>query len=210
MAKASDDLRTLRTRKKIRTALYQLVEAKGISNISITDISVKAGINRGTFYLHYKDKYDLLEKIESEILEELARYIRNADIQNIFDLEAQDKPFPFILSLFEYLRENGLLIKAILGPNGDPLFSGKLKFFIEFNLFKQTLSKELNKEYALIPAEYFFAYLLSAYLGVVEKWLEGGMEQSSEEMAMIITSMFFLGPFRAAGLDRSNKSEGMT
>jgi AcrR family transcriptional regulator len=201
MAKASDDLRTLRTRKKIRTALYQLVEAKGFSNISITDISVKAGINRGTFYLHYKDKYDLLEKIENEILEELARYITSADIQ---------KPFPFILSLFEYLRENGLLIKAILGPNGDPLFSGKLKFFIEFNLFKQTLSKELNKEYALIPAEYFFAYLLSAYLGVVEKWLEGGMEQSSEEMAMIITSMFFLGPFRAAGLDRSNKSEGMT
>jgi len=34
---------------------------------------------------------------------------------------------------------------------------------------------------------------MSAYLGVVEKWLECGMEQSSEEMAMIITNMFFLG-----------------
>ena len=209
MSNASDDLRTLRTRKKIRDALHQLVEAKGFSSISITDISVKAGINRGTFYLHYKDKYDLLEKIENEILEELAGYMRRADVQNIFNLETQDKPFPFILSLFEYLRENGLLIKAILGPNGDPLFSVKLKSFIEINLFKQTLSKEFNKEYTLIPVEYFLAYLLSAYLGVVEKWLEGGMEQSSEEMAMIITSMFFLGPFRAAGLDRSNKSEGM-
>lgn len=209
MSNASDDLRTLRTRKKIRDALHQLVEAKSFSSISITDISVKAGINRGTFYLHYKDKYDLLEKIENEILEELAGYMSRADVQNIFNLETQDKPFPFILSLFEYLRENGLLIKAILGPNGDPLFSGKLKSFIEINLFKQTLSKEFNKEYTLIRLEYFLAYLLSAYLGVVEKWLEDGMEQSSEEMAMIITSMFFLGPFRAAGLDKLNKSEGM-
>lgn len=209
MSNTSDDLRTLRTRKKIREALHQLVEAKGFSNISITDISARAGINRGTFYLHYRDKYDLLEKTENEIIEEIASYMRSADVQNIFNLEMQDKPFPFIQSLFEYLKENGLLIKALLGPKGDPVFPGKLKSFIEANLFKQTLSKELSKETALIPSEYLLAYLLSAYLGVVEKWLEGGMEQSSEEMAMIITRMFFLGPFRAAGLDSSNKPGGM-
>jgi AcrR family transcriptional regulator len=209
MSNTSDDLRTLRTRKKIREALHQLVEAKGFSNISITDISARAGINRGTFYLHYRDKYDLLEKTENEIIEEIANYMRSADVQNIFNLEMQDKPFPFIQSLFEYLKENGLLIKALLGPKGDPVFPGKLKSFIEANLFKQTLSKELSKETALIPSEYLLAYLLSAYLGVVEKWLEGGMEQSSEEMAMIITRMFFLGPFRASGLDSSNKSGGM-
>ncbi|UHA62047.1 TetR/AcrR family transcriptional regulator [Metabacillus litoralis] len=83
------DLRVLRTKKLIKEALLKLIQEKSFESITIQDIADEALINRATFYLHYQDKYDLLEQVSNTYLQELM-YEINPDyhIQNgIVDLD---------------------------------------------------------------------------------------------------------------------------
>lgn len=191
MKTESKDRRTIRTEKMIRVALSQLIEEKGFNDLSITDITTRADINRGTFYLHYTDKYDLLEKIENELIEEL---LSNCNITSDVD-----KQMSFMIKLFQYLNENAIFMKAILGPKGDPTFQCKLKALIQTCLFENNKAKVLKNENMLVPESYFIAYVLSAHLGVIQHWLESDMERSPEDMASILSNMFVLGPFKSAG-----------
>ena len=67
------DLRVIRTKESIREALVELIEEKGFEAITVKDITTRAKINRGTFYAHYQDKYDLMTKCEEEIMLEMSR-----------------------------------------------------------------------------------------------------------------------------------------
>ncbi|MFD1067933.1 TetR/AcrR family transcriptional regulator [Oceanobacillus locisalsi] len=68
MTEEKTDLRILRTRRLIMDAFISLSEKKEFNDIRITDITEEAMVNRATFYYHYNDKYDLLEKVLSEVL----------------------------------------------------------------------------------------------------------------------------------------------
>ena len=63
-----EDRRVRRTKHLIKQSLIELMYEKPFKDITVTDITKRADLNRGTFYLHYIDIYDLLSKIENEIL----------------------------------------------------------------------------------------------------------------------------------------------
>ncbi len=71
MRDKSKDLRVRRTLAAIRTAFFNLVLEKSFNEISITELTENAGINRKTFYLHYSSLEDLVTEIEEEIVEEI-------------------------------------------------------------------------------------------------------------------------------------------
>jgi len=196
MSNSLNDKRALRTKKLIRNALSELIEEKGFNDISITDLTSRAEINRGTFYLHYTDKYDLLEKVENEVMEEIREKTQCIDSINLLEVDTINEPIPFIVELFQYFKDNSKFMKAILGPKGDPLFHHKVKEFIENNLFEKAPIKTQNKQNILVPETYFISYVLSAHLGVVQHWLESGMDKSPKEMALILSRMFLLGPYK--------------
>ncbi len=62
------DLRIERTRRNIINAFLQLRAKKPIEKITVTELAETAVINKATFYLHYKDIYDLSDRLEDEIL----------------------------------------------------------------------------------------------------------------------------------------------
>lgn len=68
MMNGNEDLRKIRTRKFIIDSFIQLLEKKDFNSIKIGDITSRAMINRATFYHHFVDKYDLLEKVVKEEL----------------------------------------------------------------------------------------------------------------------------------------------
>ena len=65
-----EDRRTRYTKQVIREAFFELLREKGFDKMSVADICRRADINRGTFYLHYVDKYDLLDALIDEALDE--------------------------------------------------------------------------------------------------------------------------------------------
>lgn len=68
MTSTKADPRVIRTRKLIMDSFITLSEEKDFKDITVKDITAEAMINRATFYYHFEDIYDLLEKALAEVL----------------------------------------------------------------------------------------------------------------------------------------------
>ncbi|WP_078379320.1 TetR/AcrR family transcriptional regulator [Sutcliffiella halmapala] len=200
--KESTDRRVIRTKSMIRDALTQLMEEKGFEAITVRDITSRADINRGTFYLHYQDKYDLLEKSEDEIIreiEELGRRAKELDLKELASLHREGKPVPFLQKLLEYLQSNEALVKVVLGSQANPSFQIKLKNVMKKNML-QNMETKLKKEDLKVPVEYLTAYVMAANIGVIQHWLETGMQLSPREISLVLSNLTILGPWQVAGI----------
>lgn len=200
MTKDSIDKRSIQTKKIIKDALLDLIKEKGFNEISVTDLTKRANINRGTFYTHYADKYDLLEQVEEELIKEIQNHTQNVESLDLLSMDLINEPTPFTIKLLEYVKDNASFIKSILGPKGDPMFRIKLKKLIRSNLFVKQLSNKYSPENMLVPEEYFISYMLSAHLGVIIHWLENDIEKSPRDIALILSKLYMLGPLKVSGI----------
>lgn len=93
-------------------AAYELFTTKGIHNTAISDIVKKAGVAKGTFYLYFKDKYDILDRIilkkSSSVLKEAIKATKEQEITDFID-----QVIFFIDFIIEYLKDNKVLLKLI-------------------------------------------------------------------------------------------------
>lgn len=95
------DLRVKKTRNSIINAFIQLRSKKPIEKISVKELSQLAMINKATFYLHYKDIYDLSDSLEEELIQNVLNSITDADNFNeqlIDGMIAQGELFTILLS----------------------------------------------------------------------------------------------------------------
>lgn len=63
------DKRVVRTKKAIRTALFEITETKDISSVTVSELARKAGVNRRTFYTHYASITEIADEIEGELVD---------------------------------------------------------------------------------------------------------------------------------------------
>ncbi|MEH7225420.1 TetR/AcrR family transcriptional regulator [Bacillus sp. JJ1566] len=87
MPEVKTDPRVLRTRKLIMDSFIDLSGKKEFKDITIKDITTEAMINRATFYYHFEDIYDLLEKVLSEVL------LINLDSESFKQSELNEETF---------------------------------------------------------------------------------------------------------------------
>ncbi|MFD1738242.1 TetR/AcrR family transcriptional regulator [Bacillus salitolerans] len=192
------DLRVVRTQKLIKEALLKLIDKKGFDAITIQDIADEAFINRATFYLHYQDKYDLLDQISNTYLKELM------DVMNIsFHLkngEVNVKRFKITLNrVFTNINENREFYRVMLGPNGIPDFTGKVEKFL-FEKFKGSFSTIVGDFSKLaLPADFILHFISSAYIGVLKWWLYADDHYSPDYMAEHLANIITKGPMNALG-----------
>ncbi|MCY7780571.1 TetR/AcrR family transcriptional regulator C-terminal domain-containing protein [Bacillus haynesii] len=198
MTEQKQDRRVKRTKKMIRDALSELMKIKTFEEISVTDITKKADINRGTFYLHYEDKYDLLEQSEEEIIQEINKIAkRSIHSMDILKQDVIDHPLTFVVDIFQYIRENEVFMKAILGPKGPGSFRLKFKSVLSINLKRLKTAIRTNP---IVPEDYLISYITGAHISVMQQWLENGMKESPHDMALILSKITGMGPAYAAGL----------
>ena len=78
MNKSGEDNRRVRnTRKQLREALLALMRDKPIHEITTKELTERADLNRGTFYLHYTDIYDLLHNVEDDLIEQFDQVLND-------------------------------------------------------------------------------------------------------------------------------------
>lgn len=196
MRESITDRRIIRTRKAIRDALTALMKEKSFDEITVSDLTARANINRGTFYLHYKDKYDMLEQSEAEILEGVKNIRGPRKIfqrVDIADFDYMNQPLPIVTELFRYLQENAEFVSVILGSKGDPGFHVKLKEAMRETMSEGILSR-LDEEELIVPLGYLSAYAISAQIGVIQHWLDTGMKESPDEVSVILSRLVFSNP----------------
>jgi len=192
------DRRITRTRIAIRNALVALIEEKGFENLSVSDIAARADINRGTFYLHYKDKFELLEQTVDDIVQDFERIFVGARSLRFADFVSTERPVPIMIDIFEYVKENEALMRVVLGLGGGVAFQTKLRRVVETTL-KLGFLAGLKADEFLVPRDYLISYILNAHLGVIQSWLGGGCKESPKEMAHILSRLSLDGPMRVAG-----------
>lgn len=190
------DLRTLRTKKAIKDAFLQLIQEKEFSTITIQNISDKAIINRGTFYLHYLDKYDLLEKLTQEVFDELNHSISPSSY--IEATKINENSLKTVLQhTFESVGHHIEFYKAILGENGIVTIQRQLHQCIK-SKFKSEFSALSIHEH--ITCEFLSQFTTSALIGMITWWVESEQIYSSKYMAEQLSLIILAGPLKATGL----------
>jgi len=178
--------RVTETKERIRNAFFDLYAEKKIDRISIKEITDRAELNRGTFYVYYKDIYDLLEKTEDELIAELIVKLREL----IPRIIREENINPFLPPL-EFYQRYSKFLKILLGANGDPNFIHKIK-----TILKKTLRELLQKEQ--IPEaenmEYVMEFISSAMIGIISHWLTNDMAIPIEKLGDMIKKIMLHGP----------------
>ena len=71
------------TKSDLKAALTRLLREKDFEAISVSDITKEAGVNRGTFYLHYVDKFDMMDKLIDEILQNILILLKEGQPKSV-------------------------------------------------------------------------------------------------------------------------------
>ena len=177
------DLRVFRTHKMIKEAFFELMDTIGFDKITVQNLTQKAMISRTTFYLHYKDKYDLLDQIENEILDGLKNIATNVPFDEMVTKGlSHEKPFSLLLRIYEYIKENQQFFKLIMGKNGDPSFYYKLSETMKFAALQK-----VNVDRLKIPEHYAIAFIMGIQTSIINEWLKTGMKETPQEIVSMIT-----------------------
>lgn len=170
---------TAKTRQTMIDAFWSLAVEQGLDNVTITAITRKAGLNRGTFYVYFADMPDLIAQAEDEIIEHLKARLR-ASIEG----GGLDNFEVFTEKYLDVLAQYDDKVFFLIGKNGDPNFRSvvigdAVKMFRE--VFRPTD--------APIISEHIVAYLASAGLGLLAYWHETGKRISLTELAKIFHTL---------------------
>ena len=174
-----EDRRVRRTKQLIKQSLIELMHEKPFKDITVKDITERADLNRGTFYLHYVDIYDLLSQIEDETLQAIEEmmldYRCKINMPSCYEL---------LDELFSYIEDNRDLFEVLLHSQSEGIFLNKLQYLIK--TMGLDLMNMIYKDTSRPHYCYFLSFVLNGVLGVTEQWFNNGMDMSSTEMATMI------------------------
>ena len=187
--------RNTETKGLIKEAFTVLMKEKGFQTLTVSDITRKAGINRGTFYLHYVDKYDLLEKLEEDLLDDLTEILLKK-YDNHFDNPKEIIPYQAILSALYYVKDDFDFIQVLISKNGDMSFINRFKELLQKSMKEGILKTGiLNYSQKGLPEDYANEILLSSTASVILLWIRKGGIETPEEIAHIVNQSKDISPY---------------
>lgn len=172
------DRRIRYTKMVLRESLLSILQTKPVSRISVTEVCQAAGLNRGTFYAHYADPYELLTQIENDLYQELeealSKDIGGPDIDGL------------LLNIMNVLDRNRDMCRVILGENGGTQFIRRIlamarAFFMSAWTCKEGMPEE--------TADDIYRYLSAGSIDVVRHWLLNDDARTRQEVAHIISGI---------------------
>ena len=181
-----EDRRVRRTRKILTQALTELLQQKQVNEITVKELTDLADMNRGTFYLYYKDIYDMLEKIQDEMFEKL---------DGIFELRADEEVTeqtkPILLDLFRFIEENQEMCRVLLSPNGDMSFLHRLNEVLREKCLHLYLGSEpaANEE----DFDYRYSFVVYGCAGIIRAWVGRNCPEKPEQMAELANHLIVSG-----------------
>ena len=187
------DRRVRKTKSAIRRSFAELIEQKPVQQITVQELVDRADLSRGTFYQHYQDIYDLKDRIEDEVFEELVQEANDYAMQ--FE---QEEPYPYLVGTLNYIVNNSTVCKMLLRQNGSKNFCDRLVQIEEDTVLTEWI-EPLKTQYDAVLLSYYSRFAIYGFASVVIKWLEDDMPESPEELADM------LGHIMDFGLDAMRK-----
>ena len=164
------DARIRYTKMVIMDSFISLLKKKPLNKVTVKEICDIAEINRATFYKYYNDPFDLLEKIEQELLLQLRKNL-NPSMNSFRDV------FMLIMKSIQADYEK---YQTLFSNNGDSQFPVRI-----FTLFYDHVSHDTNRQFpTLSPTEQEWLYYFMAHgcNGILTHWISSGMKESMDEV----------------------------
>lgn len=166
------DRRIAKSQEAIKNAVIELMSEKSFDDITIQDISDRANVSRGTIYLHYADKFDLLDKLIEEHINEMGDICEATSAA-----EYKDANLPW----FEYLESHYFFFSIMLASKGAPSFRSQFHDFL-IEEFKDEVNVQEGKNQGL-KEDVVLQFIVASYVGIVEWWIINKMPYPPHVMA---------------------------
>jgi AcrR family transcriptional regulator len=180
MEENAADRRVRRTIERIKRALISLLMEKDLKDITISELTKLADINRGTFYLHYRDISEVFSRMEDEVVEEFSQHIE----------KYKSRPallrMPTLGDLIHYIVTNEEICRALLHSRGST-------FIVRIIDLSRPRSKEEFRQY--YPQwdedlyQFYFDFICYGSIAMLRRWLESGMKESAEQISLAMDKM---------------------
>lgn len=151
---------------RIQEAFTQQLQSRSLSEITVADICKHAGINRSTFYSNFTDIYDLADKLQAELVQQ---------VQLLFGQEPVTDLAGDMLKLFRHIRDNQLFYKTYFMLGED--YGRSIRLF-PFHMADPVLGDQ--------DMEYHLEFFRGGFNALIKRWLDGGCKESPEQMNEII------------------------
>jgi len=194
------DRRIQRSKRMLKEALFTLILEKGYDGVTVEDITQKADLGRTTFYLHYRDKEDLLlrsiDAIADDLLGQISRTNLLGSDAGIIPTFSEMRQMNPVLLVFQHAGENASLYQIILRGGSATPAAGRFREIISTaakTFFGTNLKQFTPGAQPVVPLDVLANYFAGSLLSLVTWWLENGMPYPPEQMARIFRQLFFEG-----------------
>lgn len=191
------DPRPKRSRDRITKELFRLLDHYPFSAITVKMLTEGAAVNRSTFYAHFTDKYDLMDKIVDDHMEKLTEAIR---IQGMVspDYPSVEKVSRYFERLFVHIEQNEHFYRTMF-------LQGPIKTFI--SRFLDTLKENYQRVFEAQPAnearvvdqDLLLNYVIGGQLGLLISWLRNNRPYSAAYMGDQLSRMIVFGTVESIG-----------
>ena len=178
MERETEDRRVRKTKKQLRSALTSLLLEKDISHVTVRDVADLADVNRGTFYAHYSDVYDLLHQLEDDLLVHLDEVGSRHNARR-----SDGKSFLYLTDLFTLTAEYSDIFYTLYCRSGDSEFQDKVFNRLKYQYLYEFLSIFGGGESEKL--DYCASFIVAGMCTLAKVWIENGMRETPEEMARL-------------------------
>ncbi len=198
MNRNSYDRRIKKTDNAIRSAYLELLEQKGDERLTVKELCETADVNRSTFYLHYTGIEELRVRIEEELYEEYLTFLEALEKEHTAWIDVlihnDDAELMILKETFNFIKSNRQILATFFRSSHPG------EFLTRFYDSGQTTYLKLIRSLGVIDekiALYHYDFVASGILGLIRRWVEGGMKESPQEMMRITETLIRFG---SAGL----------
>lgn len=179
--------RRQQTRKLLIETTVQLVLEKGYETITIQDITDRADLGRGTFYIHFKDKEDVLWTAIQDLIKEMEAVAH----QQFEGKQPKQVEYYGLLNMFRHAETNRDLYRVVLGGQGSAVLTERVQDLLADVIRRDVENPQLRDPHAETPIEVVVQMMTGLMSRLLGWWLKKGNMYSAEQMAAMTYKVLY-------------------
>lgn len=162
----------IRSMDLITSALFELLETRPFSAVSVTDICERAGVARKTFYRNFESKMSVVERLVDQVFYE---FMQKFD----FKVHGARKIYRY---WYEYILSTREFTAIFFDPDLYEFIVRKIREFVEIEI-NETLFGGVS--YDPLLAEYYLKFAASGIASIMREWMKNDCKTPAETMAVL-------------------------
>ena len=174
------NLKVINTKRKLSRSLISLLTSKSITEIDVSELCEKAGINRTTFYKHYASLYHLLDEL-------IVQFFKR--IETLFlSVSSGENATSKVAYLLKYLKQNREFVKIIMNNNSFSSISERL---IQLNFICNLINSNIQyRKNAYVSEDYYVDFIISGWIATIRRWVNENCDLDVNTLARLLTSIY--------------------